>query len=171
MDGAAIFFSRFFLILRSADCVFCVYACWDCHKARKQAKVRAAKDAEEKPRRAAEKAREEEQKRIAEAAAAVAAAMELSTAVGRRRIEVSTRLARDAVQSAMASPIHTALVAPLSQQGQVREVAARYTQLVESAISRALVDCELDEDCRLLSLMAPFAASGSACAGCPALSH
>jgi hypothetical protein len=128
----------------------CVWCCWDSHQSHKQAKIRAAKDAEEKPRRDAEKAREEERKRAAE----VDAAVELSTAVGRRRIEVSARLARDAVQSAMASPIYTELVAQLSQQGKVRQMAARYTQLVEEAVSSALVGCELNKDRRLLSLMA-----------------
>jgi hypothetical protein len=86
--------------------------------------------------------------------AAQAAAVELSQSVSRLRADVSARLARDAVQSAMASPIHAALVAQLSQQGQTRTVMERYTQLVQTAITRALVECELNGKCRLLSMLA-----------------
>jgi len=86
--------------------------------------------------------------------AAQAAAVELSHSVGRLRADISTRLARDVVQNAMDSAIHATMVAQLSQQGKTRTVMERYTQLVERAITRALIDCELDSKFRLLSVMA-----------------
>jgi hypothetical protein len=149
-----------------------VWACRKDHQIHKQNKAaqewraaQAAKEAEEKSRREAEKVRDEEKKRIAAAAAAAAAmvaaraaaivqAQELSQSVGRLRIEVSVRLARDVVQGAMDSAIHAARMNQLAQRNQTEPVIARLTRVVESAIAHALVECELNKDRRLLSLMA-----------------
>jgi hypothetical protein len=88
--------------------------------------------------------------------AAVATAVEHSQSVGRLRADISVHLARDAVQSAIASasPIHVARITQLAQQGQAESMVARFTRVVESGIAHALIDCELDRNCRVLSLMA-----------------
>jgi hypothetical protein len=123
-----------------------------------EAKVKQAeKDAREKERQAkqeAEKAAAAAAARAAAHAAAVTAAVDLSRFVGRLRSDISARLARDAVQGAVASPLHANLLAQLNQQGNAGSIIGRYTQLVETGVARALIKCELDSKCRLLSLMA-----------------
>jgi hypothetical protein len=114
--------------------------------ANKAVREQAEKKAQKKGLEEEEKKREEEER--------PAVALALSQSGGQLRTDISTRLAHDAVQSAMASPIHAALLTQLSQQGKARDISTRYTRLVESAISSALVDCELKNDRRLLSLMA-----------------
>jgi hypothetical protein len=70
------------------------------------------------------------------------------------RDDLSARLARDAVQGAAASPLHAALLSRLQASGRMETVLTRYQQQLRWGVSAALLACELQTHCRLLSQLA-----------------
>jgi Tfp pilus assembly protein PilE len=128
-------------------------------QAAEQAEVAAQQAQEQHKRRMAEEAHMAQEKQEKQHARDVAEAVQLCRAMRSLCADVSDRLARDATQSALASPMHAHWVTGMPQ-AQLQQRIARFQSLLHSSISAALLECEQRRDCRLLSSMVLNAPQG-----------